>query len=67
MGTNGFLGQVEIPLDPLSGGEILEDWFPLQMRRQGEEVRGELLLSMYFTQAGEEDLGASGSASTVKV
>ncbi len=36
--SNTFLGQVEIPLDPLMAGDILEDWFPLQMRRQGEEV-----------------------------
>jgi hypothetical protein len=36
--SNTFMGQIEIPLDPLMSGDILEDWFPLQMRRQGEEV-----------------------------
>jgi hypothetical protein len=48
------LGQLEIPLDSLAGGEILEDWFPLQIRRQGEEVRGEVLLSLCFTSVNEE-------------
>ncbi len=58
MGAN-FLGQVEVPLDPLTSGETLEDWFPLQMRRQGEEVRGEILLSLTFTSADEEASSSS--------
>jgi hypothetical protein len=60
VGAN-FLGQVEVPLDPLTSGETLEDWFPLQMRRQGEEVRGEILLSLTFTSADEE--ASSGPSS----
>ena len=63
VGSNSFLGQLEIPLDPLTGGDLLEDWFPLQMRRQGEEVRGEVLLSLSFTGINDEDQSASRSAS----
>ncbi len=67
VGANTFLGQVEVPLDPLTGGETLEDWFPLQMRRQGEEVRGEILLSLTFTSIDDDDGKGSKSSSSALV
>jgi CRP-like cAMP-binding protein len=65
VGSNAFLGQVEVPLDPLTSGETLEDWFPLQMRRQGEEVRGEILLSLTFTSIDDDDKVSKSSTSLV--